>query len=48
MTGNGVSFKEQVANRAERQGRVLNETQIEGMRKVCKVSCTDLREIDFL
>lgn len=38
MTGNGVSFKEQAANRMERQGRILNAAQIEGMRKVCRVS----------
>lgn len=37
MTGNGVSFKEQAANRMERQGRILNAAQIEGMRKVCRV-----------
>ncbi|POY70888.1 hypothetical protein BMF94_6065 [Rhodotorula taiwanensis] len=38
MTENGVSFKEQVANRVERSGRVLNAAQIEGMRKVCKLA----------
>ncbi|BGP54108.1 Methionine aminopeptidase 1 [Rhodotorula sphaerocarpa] len=31
-------LRDVVANRAERQGRVLNETQIEGMRKVCKLA----------
>ena len=40
MTGNGVSFKEQAANRMERQGRILNAAQIEGMRKVCRVGST--------
>ncbi|GAA5951556.1 hypothetical protein JCM8115_005176 [Rhodotorula mucilaginosa] len=35
---NGVSFKEQAANRMERQGRILNAAQIEGMRKVCRLA----------
>ncbi|GAA5846519.1 hypothetical protein JCM3766R1_002517 [Sporobolomyces carnicolor] len=34
----GVSFSEQVANRTERQGKVLNAQEIEGMRKVCRLA----------
>ncbi|GAA5953925.1 hypothetical protein JCM3765_000695 [Sporobolomyces pararoseus] len=35
---NGVSFSEQVANRNERSGKILNAQEIEGMRKVCRLA----------
>ncbi|GAA5821828.1 hypothetical protein JCM10212_003142, partial [Sporobolomyces blumeae] len=35
---NGVSFSEQLANRRERSGKILDATEIAGMRKVCKLA----------
>ncbi|GAA6025889.1 hypothetical protein JCM11491_001725 [Sporobolomyces phaffii] len=35
---NGVSFSEQIANRSERSGKILNAEEIEGMRKVCRLA----------
>lgn len=38
----GVSFSETITNSKQRYGKVLNAQEIEGMRKVCKVSCWEL------
>jgi len=37
LTENGASALEKAANGTEKQGRVLDAEQIEGMRKVCRV-----------
>lgn len=45
ITENGVSFQEKVSRRMERQGRILNPTQIEGMRKACGVRSLSLPQL---
>lgn len=37
----GVSFSETITNSKQRYGKVLNAKEIEGMRKVCKVSAEE-------
>lgn len=38
ITAKGISYLEQVTNKSEKFGKILNKAEIEGMREVCRVS----------